>query len=310
MAKCSKCGEKAVTFIRYNGNHLCQDHLEEYVERRVKTEIRHQINLDGIGHIAVALSGGKDSSVTLRILADILAPRSDIDLSAITIDEGIKGYRQKTLKKAKTLTKSIGITHHIVSFKDEFEITMDAIAADVGDKTACTFCGVLRRKCLNKTAKGIGANVIATGLNLDDTAQSIMMNFTRADVERMARLGPHSKVQPGLIPRIQPLRSIPEKEVYLYAMLRNVPFSDETCPYANDAIRNQYRDIIDRMEARTPGTRHSILASYDAILPLLRDHFLASSLNLCSCGEPTPKKRCMACELLENIRGQDDQKKS
>lgn len=299
-----------MTFIRYNGSHLCRVHLEEYVERRVKTEIRHQIDLDGIDHIAVALSGGKDSSVTLRILADILAPRSDINLSAITIDEGIKGYRQKTLKKAKTLTKSIGITHHIVSFKDEFEITMDAIAVDVGDKTACTYCGVLRRKCLNKTAKGIGANVMATGLNLDDTAQSIMMNFTRADVERMARLGPHSKVQPGLIPRIQPLRSIPEKEVYLYAVLRNVPFSDETCPYANDAIRNQYRDMIDRMEARTPGTRHSILASYDAILPLLRDHFLAPSLNSCSCGEPTPKKKCMACELLENIRGQDDQKKS
>lgn len=310
MVKCSKCGKEAVTFIRYNGSHLCQSHFQEYVERRAKTEIRRQIDLDEKNRITVALSGGKDSSVTLAILADVLAPRPGVELSAVTVDEGIKEYRPLTLEKAATLTKSLGVQHHIVSFKDEFRITMDTIAKRIGEKTPCTYCGVLRRKCMNKVAREIGADAIATGLNLDDTAQSIMMNFTRADVERLARLGPHRKVQPGLIPRIQPLRSIPEKEVYLYAMLRGIPFSDDVCPYADEALRNEYRKLIDTMESRSPGTKHSILTSYDAILPMLREHYPPASLNLCRCGEPTPKERCMACELLDEMREKRVQKKS
>jgi len=310
VVKCIKCNKDAVTFIRYNGSHLCQDHFQAYVEKRVKSDIRQQIDLNGKTHIAVALSGGKDSSVVLAILADILIPRSGVVLSAITVDEGIKKYRPLTLEKAAALAKSLGIEHRVISFEDEFRITMDTIARRVEERTPCTYCGVLRRRCMNRIAREVGADAIATGLNLDDTAQSIMMNFTRADVERLARLGPHERAQPGLIPRIQPLRRIPEKEVYLYAMLRDIRFSDDVCPYADEALRNEYRELIDRMESRSPGAKHSILASYDAILPLLREHYPPASLNLCDCGEPTPKGRCMACELLDEIRTKRAQRKS
>ena len=58
---------------------------------------------------------------------------------------------------------------------------------------------------MNKAARDIDADVLATGHNLDDITQAILMNFTRGDIERLARLGPHSKVQPGLVPRILPL---------------------------------------------------------------------------------------------------------
>lgn len=310
MVRCSKCGKKAVTFIRYNGSHLCRDHFLDFVEKRVKTEFRRQVDLDNAGSISVALSGGKDSSVALAILFDILHSRRDVKLSAITVDEGIKGYRELTLKKARALTKSIGIDHRVVSFEDEFRTTMDSISDSLDEKSPCTYCGVLRRWCLNKAAREMGADVMATGLNLDDTVQSILMNFTRADVERLARLGPHKKVQPGLIPRIQPLRKIPEKEVYLYAMLRDVPFSDDVCPYADEALRNQYREMVDVLEDRSPGSKHSILASYDAILPLLREHYPPASLSVCRCGEPTPKEKCMACELLDGLGARKPQRKS
>lgn len=310
MVRCSKCGKKAVTFIRYNGTHLCRDHFVGFVERRVKTEFRRQVDLDNAGSISVALSGGKDSSVALAILFDILHSRRDVRLCAVTVDEGIKGYRELTLEKARALTKTLGIEHRVVSFEDEFGTTMDSIADTLDEKSPCTYCGVLRRWCLNKAAREMGADVMATGLNLDDTAQSILMNFTRADVERLARLGPHKKVQPGLIPRIQPLRKIPEKEVYLYAMLREVPFSDDVCPYADDALRNQYREMLDLLENRSPGSKHSILASYDAILPLLREHYPPASLIVCRCGEPTTKDKCMTCELLDGLRTGKRQRKS
>lgn len=302
MPRCIKCNTEAIEFVRYSGAYLCSEHFLEYVERRVKKEVRKQIDLKGKKKIAVALSGGKDSSVTLYILADTLRHRRDLEVCAITVDEGIKSYRPLTLDKAVELCNSLGVEHHIISFADELGKDMDDIAKATHKKTPCTYCGVLRRRCMNKVAREIDADVLATGLNLDDTVQSILMNFTRGDVERLARLGPHIRLQPGLIPRLQPLRCIPEKEVYLYALLRRLPFSGEACPYTDLAIRNEYRDIVDRLEDKHPGTKFSIVASYDAIRPMLMESFLPASLRNCECGEPTCHERCMTCELMEEVR--------
>jgi uncharacterized protein (TIGR00269 family) len=302
VPNCTKCPNEAITFIRYNGAHLCADHFIEYVDRRAKKEMRRQVDLDGMSTVAVALSGGKDSSVTLAIVAETLKDRRDIKVVAITVDEGVGSYRPKTMAKAEELTERLGVEHQVVSFESEFGITLDAIASQPRAKTPCTYCGVLRRWCLNKAARAIGADVLATGLNLDDTAQSILMNFTRGDVGRMARFGPHEKVQPGLIPRIQPLRQIPEKEAHLYAIVKDLPFSADECPYAGDALRNEYRDMVDRLEAGHPGSKFSVLASYDAIRPLLADRYHPARLGTCACGEPTINERCMACVLLDEVR--------
>jgi uncharacterized protein (TIGR00269 family) len=302
VVRCSKCTADAVTFIRYNGNSLCSHHFSEYVEKRIKKEVRAQLEIGGGKHIAVAISGGKDSSVTLQTLAKILGDRRDVKISAFTVDEGIAGYRPATLEKVIQLTGRLGIEHHLVSFRDEVGMTMDELAPISEDQSPCSYCGVFRRRCMNKAAKMVGADIVATGHNLDDTAQSVLMNFMRGDVERLARLGPHLRVQPGLIPRIEPLRLIPEKESYLYALLNDIEFSDDECPYAGAALRNDYRAMIDEMEEKHPGTKFSIVASYDAIRPMMRERFPASDLGRCGCGEPTCNERCMSCEMVERAR--------
>jgi uncharacterized protein (TIGR00269 family) len=306
MASCSKCNLPAITFIRYNGNHLCTRHFSEYVERRVKRELREQVDLGEVEHITVALSGGKDSCVALHLLHDIVGPRKDVRITAITVDEGIREYRPEALEKARALTSRMEVEHHVISFRDVIGWTMDEVAQAPGERTPCAYCGVFRRQCLNRAARNIDAQVLATGHNLDDVAQAVLMNFTRGDVERLARMGPHHKVQPGLVPRILPLRTVPEKEVYLYALVNGLDFMASTCPYWEEAMRNEYRDIIDGMEARSPGTKHSILASYDALRPLLQQAYPQSDLSRCTCGEPSPRGRCMACVLRDEIGPTED----
>jgi uncharacterized protein (TIGR00269 family) len=279
------------------------------VDKRIKREVRAQLDIGCGKHIAIAISGGKDSSVTLYTLAKILGDRKDIRLSAFTVDEGIARYRPATMEKVIQLTSRLGIEHHVVSFRDEVGTTMDELAPISSDQSPCSFCGVFRRRCMNKVAKEIGADIVATGHNLDDTAQSVMMNFMRGDVERLARLGPHLRIQPGLIPRIEPLRLVPEKESYLYAILNSIEFSDDECPYAGDALRNDYRVMIDEMEQKHPGTKFSIVASYDSIRPMLKEHFPAANLGLCRCGEPTCNEQCMACEMMERARKTLEKKK-
>ncbi|MFA5311993.1 MAG: TIGR00269 family protein [Methanomassiliicoccales archaeon] len=302
MVKCSKCLSEAVTYIRYNGTHLCRSHFNEYVERRVKKEVRGQLDIKGPLKIAVGTSGGKDSAVTLELLVKILGERRDVTIEAITVDEGIEGYRAGTLPSAKAQAARLGITHHIITFDEVIGTALDGIVPCSGDRTACSYCGVFRRRCLNQKARDIGSDVLATGHNLDDTAQSVLMNFMRGDVERLARLGPHTKVQPGLVPRLEPLRMVPEGESMLYAILNDLEFSDDECPYATEALRNEFRETIDAMESKHPGTKHSIVSSYDQIKPCLSSAFPPAKLHLCECGEPTSKGRCMGCELLEEIK--------
>jgi uncharacterized protein (TIGR00269 family) len=300
---CSKCSKPSITFIRYNGTHLCKEHFIEYFEKRVKKELKKQGKTKANSRIGVALSGGKDSTVALFILNKIFSKRRDIEIFAVSVDEGIKGYRPPSLKVAINNCKRLGIEHHIISFKETVDLTLDEIAERNTNLGECTYCGVFRRLCLNKKAKELSLNKLATGHNLHDFSQSILMNFVNGDIEKLARLGPHIKVQPGLIPRILPLRVIPEKEVMLYALLNNIEFYDGICPYSISALRGKFRDILDELEYTNPGTRHSIVRSYDAIKDLLLEKYPPAKLNRCKiCGEPTSQDICKACLLLKKLK--------
>ncbi len=302
--RCAKCGGPAVTLIRYSGQHLCREHFLAFTERRVKQELRRQVEFHGGERVAVGLSGGKDSSTTTVLLRDILSPRQDIGLVAITVDEGIASYRPQGLASARALCKELGVEHRVVRTEDFAGWTMDRVVEADPGAIPCSYCGVFRRGALNRAAREAGADYLATGLNLDDTAQSVLMNVARGDVGRLARLGPHERAQPGLVPRLQPLRTVPDKEVYLYAMLRGIRFYDGACPYAERAQRGRFREIVNRLEADSPGTRHAIVRGYDALRPALAERPPPAAVRPCpECGEPTAGPRCKACDLKARLGG-------
>jgi uncharacterized protein (TIGR00269 family) len=307
MKPCDKCGKDSVTFIRYSGAHLCKVHFIDFVERRIKKEMRKQFKLGRNEIFAVAVSGGKDSIMALHILKNILRERKDTVLHAITVDEGISGYRPESIEFAKKNCELLDIPLHIVSFKDVVGFSMDEISKLPIKTTPCSYCGVFRRKCLNQKAKELKATRLATGLNLDDTAQSIFMNFARGDIAKLARLGPHERVQEGLVPRIQPLRLIPEKESYLYAMLNGIEFYHGECPYSERAQRGRFRDILNNLEKDTPGTRHAIIQSYDAISNALLKSFPPAKLLKCeNCGEPTLNEICKSCSMIKDLKSMEN----
>jgi uncharacterized protein (TIGR00269 family) len=299
---CDRCLASAVEWVRYSGEHLCRDHFLGFVEKRVKRELRSQVDLRGGARVAVGMSGGKDSTTTAVLLSDFFGKRRAVELIGITIDEGIATYRPAGIDSAKRTCQHLGIEHRVLGYKETAGRTMDAVVTLDPTAIPCSYCGPFRREALNRAAREVDADYVATGLNLDDTAQSILMNVARGDVERLARLGPHDTRQPGLVPRLQPLRMIPEKEVYLYALLRGIPFHDATCPYAERAQRGRFREILYRLEEDSPGTRHAIVRGYDQMRSLLQAKFPPASLNACArCGEPTGNVICKACELRERL---------
>ena len=222
-SNCYSCNKKpAVTYRRIDGRYLCKDCFSKWLLSIVRKTISQKKLFERDDRIIIGLSGGKDSTVALHIIHDIFSQRPPISLYAITVDEGIKGYRDESKEIAINNCKKLGIEHHIVNFKKVVGKTMDEIASINDELGECSYCGVFRRLCLNSMSKELEITKLVTGHNLDDTAQSILMNFVNGDIQKLVRLGPHRKVQPGLVPRMLPLRVIPEKENALYAIFKNI----------------------------------------------------------------------------------------
>ena len=307
---CTKCKKKpAIFFRKYSGEKLCKKCFLISVENRIKSTISRFKMFKEDDRIAVGVSGGKDSIVLLYVLNKIEEKFPDSELIAITIDEGIKGYREESLKIARKIARSLAVKHVVFSFQDFFDYTLDQIvekSLNGGLKLApCTFCGVLRRKALNLAAREVHADKLAMAHNLDDESQTILINLLRGDVERLARLEPAQFfIHPKFIPRVKPLLEVPENEVTLYAYLRELDFFSNPCPYAQYALRGDIRDFLNKMEEKRPGTKFTILNTHLKLLPILKQAFRKKvSLKECKiCGEPTPHEICKACELLQKLK--------
>jgi uncharacterized protein (TIGR00269 family) len=300
VLQCDVCGKRAVFYQRHSGKHLCRKHFIQDFERRIKLAVRKYRMIESGDKIAIALSGGKDSVALTFALQRLYGKRKDVKFVAITIDEGVEGYRPQTVKIAKKLTSQLRMEHHVISFKENFGMTLDEIVK-LGDKKPCTYCGVFRKYLLNRTAKELGATKLATGHNLDDETQTILLNFLQADLERLARLIPQ-RIQKGLVLRIKPFREIYEKEVVLYGWLFDLPMDMNECPYSHFPVRAAIRDFLYEFENKYPGRKFSVMRSFEALTPCMRELYPQIKLNECEkCGEPTPKNICQACTLRDEL---------
>jgi uncharacterized protein (TIGR00269 family) len=258
--------------------------------------------------IAVAVSGGKDSVSLLHILAKIEKKHPQSMLVAVTVDEGIKGYRDEALRIAAENCKELDIKHHVVSFKRLFGFSLDEIIKQRKEsfpkQTSCTYCGVLRRKALNKAARDVEADKLATAHTLDDEVQTILLNIFHGDVLRIAREKPLTdEAHPKLVRKIKPFCEVPEKETALYAYVRKVRFQNVPCPYASEALRNDVRIMLDRVEEKHAGMKFSIFRSIERIRPAIEDIARKQGFNDCAeCGEPTTEKVCRTCQMLDELR--------
>ncbi|TFG32563.1 TIGR00269 family protein [Candidatus Thorarchaeota archaeon] len=303
---CSKCGNPAIYLRRYTSEYLCGTCLVDTTIDRVRRTINKQKMLREDDRIAVAISGGKDSAVLLHVLHKIERAFPKSEVVPVTIDEGIQGYRNNALESARELTQSLDLNLETFSFQDLFHHTLDEIVKlkPIKSVGACSYCGVLRRRALNIAAQEIGANVVAIGHNLDDEAQTVIMNILRGDVSRIVRTNVHRDDSvAGLVPRIKPITELTERDIVAYAHHLDLPYHDIPCPYAEEAYRNDVRSFLNDMEYKRPGTLLAILRSSETILSALRTEQKKWEFALCErCKTPSPAKLCKVCEMLDSIR--------
>jgi uncharacterized protein (TIGR00269 family) len=306
MNSCDKCGNpNLIIKKKQSGQKLCKDCFIESIQNKVLKDIRKYKLIEKGDKVLLGLSGGKDSVMLLDIL-NSLRKRNIIDLVAVTIDEGIGGYREEGVEIAARNAEKLGVEHKIVSFTEYLGMTLDDIISrntKEGRRNACTYCGVFRRWILNRVAKDLGATKIATGHNLDDETQSIVMNYLEGNIQNLTRIGPKSESRSERFTiKIKPLREIPEKEIGLYVVARELDVHFAGCPYASESFRAEIGSFIKKLSREHPTIMYSTLRGFDRMKPVLKREFSKDyPTRVCEkCGEPSAARLCKACSFLED----------
>jgi len=296
------CNNKPI-FELSAGEKLCKTHFTEYFENKVFKTIRQFDLIGKEENLGLARSGGKDSLTLLHILKKLSEKNPKLKLTAIAINEGIEGYRDKSLITAENFCKKNDVELNVYSYEKEFGMPLDDMLK-ILDVKPCTICGIFRRYLLNKKSKELKFTKLATGHNLDDECQSIMMNQFKNNIQASARLGPKVgiKVNKSFVQRIKPLYLCTEKEVTTYAFINGILDEFIECPNVSQSYRAQVRDMLNDMEAKFSGTKYSIVNSFLQVLPDLKERFKEGEVNFCrNCGEPASKDTCNACKYVEKL---------
>jgi len=220
--------------------------------RRFEDEVHHTITANALFRpgmrVAVGASGGKDSTVLADVLCTLNARYGyGIHILLLSIDEGITGYRDDSLETVKRNEVQYGVPLTVLSYKDLYGWTMDDIVRQMGHKSNCTYCGVFRRQALGRGAALLKADLLLTGHNCDDIAETVLLNLLRGDISRLGRSVEIVAGKNSPMPRAKPFKFTYQKEIVMYAYYKNLDYFSTECTYAPFAYRYVVYDIINTL---------------------------------------------------------------
>lgn len=327
MVKCGLCPSKGIIRRPKTGQPICKECFFQAFEAEVHQTIVHSKMFKRGERVAIAASGGKDSTVLAHIIKT-LNDRHDygLDLFLLSVDEGISGYRDDSLETVKRNQIQYALPLKIVSYEELYGgWTMDAIVKAIGQKNNCTFCGVFRRQALDRGAALMKADHILTGHNADDIAETVLMNVLRGDIARLGRctaISTHHIDKPSspssdeeafsTVPRSKPFKYTYEKEIVMYAYFKRLDYFSTECIYSPNAYRGHARAFLKDLEALRPAAILDIIRSGEAFLA--EENVVGSTTTAggvvvrkpvqrtCErCGYISSNKLCKACVLLDGL---------
>jgi cytoplasmic tRNA 2-thiolation protein 1 len=299
--KCDKCEKQAVYTRKYSGEKLCSGCFSNSILRKTAKTISKYNMIKNNELVAVAVSGGKDSLALLSII-NHMAVTHNFRIKAITIDEGIPGYRNEALEIVEKFCAKLNVEHKVFSYKELFDLTLDeALDLRGNEKTSsCSICGTLRRRAIDHAAKDISADVIATGHNLDDTLQTFVINMLSGDINKIGWMDPDTSN--NSLRKIKPFCEIYEAEIVFYAFTNNIPFQSEPCPHMNEGIRTGIREFLNSLESKHSGIKNNLYQSIIKVSQIVRDTNCKQKIICSKCGSECTGRICAVCNMVLKLK--------
>ncbi|MDD5417899.1 MAG: TIGR00269 family protein [Candidatus Nanoarchaeia archaeon] len=270
------------------------------IEETVKQTIEKYKLADKKDKIIVACSGGKDSTTCLYILNKLR-----YNVEAMTINLGIGKYSDDNTNNISKFCETIGVKLHILDMKEHYGGSICYLRSGIQSKvnlSNCTICGVIKRWMLNKESRRLKADRLATGHNLDDEVENVLMNFMNGNPELSINLGPKTGIlkDKKFVERIKPLYFCTNAEIKEYSEKHTFPVIYEPCPCSAGTYRREIRKHIGELSAKYPEIKQNLVENFLRILPVIQKKYMYNrELRYCElCGEPSNRQICKRCEFL------------
>jgi uncharacterized protein (TIGR00269 family) len=309
--KCRTCGQKAAVNMRQHKLALCKDHYLEWIPEQTERFIGKYHMFTTQEKVLVAVSGGKDS-LSLWDILNRLGYQADGLYIGLGIDESI-AYSEESHRLTLKFADERHLKLHCVDVEKEYGHSIPVLAelSHRGKGRPCAVCGLTKRHVMNRIARDMGYDVLATGHNLDDEAATLFGNTFIWSGESLVRQNPVLLESDGLARKVKPLCRFYEKEMTAYALLRGIEYIYEECPFSVGSKSIYYKQLLNQLENERPGTKLNFylkfLEARNQGLFNLSAMDKSSALTKCpSCGQPTSSRgNCSFCRMMEKAGMED-----
>lgn len=205
--------------------------------------------------IAVGVSGGKDSTALLAVLAAYkkFAPEK-FDLVAINIDLGFADTDKAEVEKLSEYCKSVNVPLII-----EHTQIAQIIFEERKEKSPCSLCSKMRRGALNSAAIANGCNKLALAHHADDIIDTFFLSLLHEG--RLSTFMPVSFMDRTGITLIRPF--IYAEEKYLAGLCRrySLPIVHNPCPEDKHTRREDMKKLIEELDSRFDGSKKLMMSA-------------------------------------------------
>ncbi|MDD3403239.1 MAG: ATP-binding protein [Hespellia sp.] len=197
-------------------------------------------------HIAVGISGGKDSLTLLYALHGLkrFYPKH-FELSAITVD---LGYEEFNLDPIKKLCEELDISYRIVH-SDIAHILFD----ERKETNPCSLCAKMRKGALNDAAKEMGCNKIAYAHHKDDIVETMLLSLLFEG--RFYAFSPKTYLDRTELTVIRPIMFLSEMDVIGFKNKYNLPIVPNKCPVDGHTKRQYAKELVRKLNHENQGAK-------------------------------------------------------
>ncbi len=208
--------------------------------------------IDEGDHIAVGISGGKDSLSLLSALAGLkrFYP-ARFELTAVTVDLGfgIQNFDQ------------------IAQMCDELKVPYIKVNTDIGkiifderkEQNPCALCAKMRKGALNTKVKELNCNKVAYAHHKDDIVVTMLLSLIYEG--RFHTFRPVTYLDRMDLTVIRPLMYVQEAEVIGFVNHNQLPVAKSACPADGYTKRKYAEDLLKRLNKENPGVKERMFTA-------------------------------------------------
>ena len=283
---------------------LCKPHFLDWVYDQTERNINKYNMFSRDARVLVAVSGGKDSLALWDVLKKL-----GYQTAGVYINLGIHGddqYSMKSQSIAEKFASDHNLVLHVVNIKSHYGKTIPEFSENNkrGKSKPCSVCGLIKRHTMNEIASKHGYDVLVTGHNLDDEVSVLFNNVLGWQVDFLRRQSPLIPAKEGLIPKAKPFCRFYERESAAYALLANIEYIEEECPFSEGSTTIQNKELLNQLEHQRAGTKLAfylkfLKAKKELFANCEHENYMVELFSCPTCGQPTPKPgNCTFCRMV------------